>query len=169
MNLEQERPFVCSAPGCSQVSGVSGDINWVLSTSSGLYNASWYINTCLIIICVGLCCFFFLSTSPPQFPPYPTTCYYKIFKANTTASQKWVGKSVSQAASVPSLIPKPNVSSQVLQFPLVASKRGHTRQDTFICLLLRCMMEYIMFPIGRGNPSDYFFLIPKYNILLAFF
>lgn len=144
MNLEQERPFVCSAPGCSQVSGVSGDINWVLSTSSGLYNASWYINTCLIIICVsGVFCgvFFFFKTCSPSILSFPTRHYYKIFWANTTASQKWVGTSAPRAASVPSLIPKPNVSSHVLQIPLGINKRQHTRQDTF---LLRCMVEYIM-------------------------
>lgn len=145
MNLEQERPFVCSAPGCSQVSGVSGDINWVLSTSSGLYNASWYINTCLIIICVsGFFCVFFFKTCFPSILSFPTRHYYKIFQTNTAASQKWVGKSAPRAASVPFLIPKPDVSSHILQILLGTNKRGHTRQDTFICLLLRCMMEYIM-------------------------
>lgn len=128
MNLEQERPFVCSAPGCSQVSGVSGDINWVLSTSSGLYNASWYINTCLIIMCVlG----FFSSLPPfspsvPSFTPQDITKYLK--QIQQIDSQKWVGGSASPAASVPSLIPRPNASRQVLQILLVASKRA--REDT---------------------------------------
>lgn len=57
MNLEQERPFVCSAPGCSQVSGVSGDIE-----SSALALACIMpldILTCLIIIICVLVIFLF--------------------------------------------------------------------------------------------------------------
>lgn len=165
MNLEQERPFVCSAPGCSQVSGVSSDINWVLSTSSGLYNASWCINTCLIIICVSrVFCVFFFKTCSPSILSFPTRHYYKIFQESTTASQKGVGTSSPQAASVPSLIPKPNVSNHVLQIHLGTSKRGHTRQDTFICLLQRCMMEYIMLLLDAVTLLFCFFFFSVLNI-----
>lgn len=65
MNLEQERPFVCSAPGCSQVSvcvlgGRVGALLWPAGGAPAFLQGG---NSPLAVMSAAGCSFFFTKTS----------------------------------------------------------------------------------------------------------